>query len=52
MHTVVMREELWKQNPWIATSLYKAFQEAKKLAYQRLMIYPRIRSVWFGSESP
>jgi 4,5-dihydroxyphthalate decarboxylase len=49
MHTVVMREELWKQNPWIATSLYKAFQEAKKLAYQRLNdLSPyKISMVWF-----
>jgi 4,5-dihydroxyphthalate decarboxylase len=49
MHTVVMREELWKQNPWIATSLYKAFQKAKKLAYQRLNdLSPyKISMVWF-----
>ena len=49
MHTVVMREELWKQNPWIATSLYKAFQEAKKLAYQRLNdLSPyKISIAWF-----
>jgi len=49
MHTVVMREELWKQNPWIATSLYKAFQEAKKLAYQKLNdLSPyKISMVWF-----
>jgi 4,5-dihydroxyphthalate decarboxylase len=49
MHTVVMREELWKQNPWIATSLFKAFQEAKKLAYQRLNdLSPyKLSMVWF-----
>jgi 4,5-dihydroxyphthalate decarboxylase len=49
MHTVVMREELWKQNPWIATSLYKAFQEAKRLAYQKLNdLSPyKLSMVWF-----
>jgi len=49
MHTVVMREELWRQYPWIATSLYKAFQEAKKLAYQRLNdLSPyKLSMVWF-----
>lgn len=49
MHTVVMREELWKQHPWIATSLYKGFQEAKKLAYQKLddLSPYRISMVWF-----
>jgi 4,5-dihydroxyphthalate decarboxylase len=49
MHTVVMRAELWKQDPWIATSLYKAFQQAKKAAYQRLNdLSPyKISMVWF-----
>ena len=28
MHTVAMREELWKEQPWIAVSLLKAFQQA------------------------
>jgi len=36
MHTVAIREELWKQQPWIAVSLFKAFQQAKELAYQKL----------------
>ena len=36
MHTVVMREELWHECPWIAISLYKAFQEAKAIAYRNL----------------
>ncbi len=37
MHTVAIREELWKQQPWIAVSLFKAFQQAKEIAYQRLV---------------
>jgi 4,5-dihydroxyphthalate decarboxylase len=36
MHTVALREELWSKHPWIAVSLFKAFQRAKELAYQRL----------------
>jgi 4,5-dihydroxyphthalate decarboxylase len=36
MHTVVMREELWRECPWIGPSLFKAFQEAKQLAYRRV----------------
>ena len=36
MHTVTMREDLWKEHPWIATSLYKAFQKSKQIAYVRL----------------
>lgn len=49
MHTVAMREEVWKECPWIATSLFKAFQEAKALAYQRINdVSPyKISLVWF-----
>jgi 4,5-dihydroxyphthalate decarboxylase len=49
MHTIVLREELWKQHPWIATSLYQAFQEAKSRAYQRLddLSPYKISLVWF-----
>jgi 4,5-dihydroxyphthalate decarboxylase len=36
MHTVVLREELVRQHPWLPRSLYDAFVEAKRLAYQRL----------------
>jgi 4,5-dihydroxyphthalate decarboxylase len=49
MHTVAIREELWKECPWIATSLFKAFQKAKELAYQRVNdISPyKISLAWF-----
>ncbi len=36
MHTVVLREELARQHPWLPLSLYDAFVEAKCLAYRRL----------------
>jgi len=36
MHTVVIREELARENPWLPGSLYQAFVEAKRIAYQRL----------------
>ncbi len=36
MHTVVIREELVRQNPWLPRNLYRAFVEAKQIAYQRL----------------
>ena len=49
MHTVAMREDLWKESPWIAVSLFKAFQRAKAEAYARLNdLSPyRISLVWF-----
>jgi len=36
MHTVVLKEELVTQHPWLPRSLYDAFTEAKRLAYERL----------------
>lgn len=36
MHTVVTREDLYKEHPWIAASLYKAFEEAKAMAYREM----------------
>jgi len=36
MHTVVLREELARQHPWLPRSLYDAFVEAKRVAYARL----------------
>jgi 4,5-dihydroxyphthalate decarboxylase len=36
MHTVVLKEELARQHPWLPLALYDAFVEAKRLAYQRL----------------
>jgi 4,5-dihydroxyphthalate decarboxylase len=34
MHTVVIRREVYEQNPWVAQSLYKAFSRAKAMASQ------------------
>ena len=36
MHTVVMREDLWQTSPWIAASLFKAFEQSKQHAYRRV----------------
>jgi 4,5-dihydroxyphthalate decarboxylase len=36
MHTVVLKEELAREHPWLPRALYEAFAEAKRLAYQRL----------------
>jgi 4,5-dihydroxyphthalate decarboxylase len=36
MHSVALREEVWEECPWIARSLFKAFQRAKEIAYERL----------------
>ncbi|MHA1109069.1 MAG: ABC transporter substrate-binding protein, partial [Alphaproteobacteria bacterium] len=36
MHTLVMRESLYQENPWIAASLYKACDQAKGWAQERM----------------
>jgi 4,5-dihydroxyphthalate decarboxylase len=36
MHTVVIRRDVYKANPWIAQSLAKAFMQAKQRVYQNL----------------
>jgi 4,5-dihydroxyphthalate decarboxylase len=33
MHTVVIRRDVYRDNPWIAQSLYKAFKAAKEKCY-------------------
>jgi 4,5-dihydroxyphthalate decarboxylase len=35
MHGLVMREELYQRHPWLATSIFKAFQRAKTLAQEQ-----------------
>jgi 4,5-dihydroxyphthalate decarboxylase len=41
MHVLGIKQELADQHPWIAVSLYKAFNEAKAMAMQRMQ-NPRI----------
>ena len=36
MHTVAIRRELYEAHPWIAMSLYKAFAQAQRIAYENL----------------
>ena len=36
MHTVVIRQAIVDEYPWVARSLWKAFQKAKRICYQRM----------------
>jgi 4,5-dihydroxyphthalate decarboxylase len=37
MHTVVIRREIFERDPWVALSLYKAFNAAKARSYDLLL---------------
>jgi 4,5-dihydroxyphthalate decarboxylase len=49
MHSVALRQDVWEKHPWIARSLFKAFQRAKEDAYLRLHdLSPyKISLAWF-----
>ena len=36
MHTVVLREDVYREHPWVARNIYKAFVEARDLAIDGL----------------
>jgi|Deesub1362A_J573_1020465.scaffolds.fasta_scaffold00735_13 4,5-dihydroxyphthalate decarboxylase len=35
MHTVVLRENIYQRYPWVAQSMFKAFEEAKEICYRK-----------------
>jgi 4,5-dihydroxyphthalate decarboxylase len=49
MHSVALRQDVWEKHPWIARSLFKAFQRAKEDAYAKLKdLSPyKISLAWF-----
>jgi len=45
MHTVVIRRALYEQHPWIAMSLYKAFAQAQREAYEDLYVTAALKTM-------
>ena len=35
MHTVVIRESVYRENPWVAGSMFRAFEESKELCLRQ-----------------
>jgi 4,5-dihydroxyphthalate decarboxylase len=38
MHVIALRRDVYERDRWIARSLYKAFEEAKRLTYEGLIV--------------
>jgi len=52
MHTIVIREELYRDQPWVAESLYKACEESKAWALRQMRFSGAQRSMlpWLYDE--
>jgi 4,5-dihydroxyphthalate decarboxylase len=52
MHVVVMRRELYDKHPFVAASLYKAFNDAKAIAHRKMRELGTLRYMlpWMASE--
>jgi 4,5-dihydroxyphthalate decarboxylase len=52
MHTIVVRNDVYEENPWVAQSLMKALEEAKRRAYEDLVEMTALKYTlpWLTSE--
>ncbi len=52
MHTMVIKREVYEENPWVAVNLYKAFVRAKALAYRKNLQTGALRYMlpWMNEE--
>jgi 4,5-dihydroxyphthalate decarboxylase len=52
MHTVVIRSDVVEKHPFVATSLFNAFQDAKDVAFRRMRFTDALRYMlpWLTSE--
>ncbi|HTS23964.1 MAG TPA: ABC transporter substrate-binding protein [Casimicrobiaceae bacterium] len=52
MHTVVIRREVYEQNRWVAQSMYKAFVQAQRRAYDDLYVTAALKAMlpWLTAE--
>ena len=49
MHVTVIREEIVEKHPWVAASLVRAFDEAKRIAYERVRNPRVVPLAWFSA---
>jgi 4,5-dihydroxyphthalate decarboxylase len=50
MHVVVVREAIVRKYPWVASNIAHAFNEAKRLAYERVKNPRVVPLAWFTTE--
>jgi 4,5-dihydroxyphthalate decarboxylase len=43
MHTIVMQEEVYEKHPWVAQSLFKAFEESKRLCQEAMYEFSALK---------
>ncbi|MGH7766621.1 MAG: PhnD/SsuA/transferrin family substrate-binding protein [Candidatus Binatia bacterium] len=46
MHTVVIKDAILRENPWVAVSLMQAFQRSKEVCYERMKDPRNFTLVW------
>lgn len=44
MHVIVLRRDIYNENPWVAQSLYKAFEESKRITYADLHVTAALKT--------
>jgi 4,5-dihydroxyphthalate decarboxylase len=51
MHTVVIRRDVYERAPWVAQSMYKAFADAQRVAYDDLRESAALKTMlpWLGA---
>ncbi len=49
-HTVVVKDEILKRHPWVASSLLRAFEDAKRLGLQYVSDQRRSSLAWYGAQ--
>ena len=49
MHVTVIRQEIVDRHPWVAASLVHAFDEAKRIAYERVRNPRVVPLAWFSA---
>jgi 4,5-dihydroxyphthalate decarboxylase len=44
MHVIVLRRDVYNAHPWVAQSLYKAFEAAKRITYDDLRVTAALKT--------